>query len=127
MLLLCQDRKIYRVDHPVDDVLVLCLCLFVIEMVKSVLKSKFEMIVHSAVKSFFGVEFVYTNEGISIRQKHFINTMLHMFGILCIKLFTTLLVPPGCNSDSNGLVLKILIYKSISARNRGNNVHTDAK
>lgn len=103
----------------VYDVLVLGMCLLAAETINSWLKSKFEMTDHGAVKLFLGVEFVYTKEGICIRQKHFINTVLHRFGMFYINPVNTLVVPPGSNADSNGPVFKrfdtIMYQKAIGA------------
>lgn len=97
-----------------------CVCLVLgifplaVETVKRWLKSKFEMTDHVAVKSFLGVEFVYTNERICLRLKHFINPVLHKFGIFYSKQVNTPLVHPGRNVESNFLVFRrfdINLYK----------------
>lgn len=49
------------------------------------LKAKFEMTDHGPLTSFLGVEFVYLEKGVSLRQKHFINTVLHSCNMLYCK------------------------------------------
>lgn len=63
----------------VGDVLVTGMRLRAVETVKDWLKAKFEMAEHGEIKSFLGVEFVHTQEGVSLRQKQPINTVLHQF------------------------------------------------
>lgn len=62
-----------------DDVLITGMCLRAVETVKDWMKAKFEMTDQGEVKSFLGGEFLHTHDGVSLRQKHFINTVLHRF------------------------------------------------
>lgn len=69
----------------VDDILVMGMCSTAVDTVRSGLKAKFEMTDHGPVTSFLGVEFFYTENGASLRQKHFINILLHRFNMFCCK------------------------------------------
>lgn len=84
-----------------DDVLVIGMVVQAVETVKGWLKSKFEMTDHGQVKSFLGVAFLYTLDGVCLRQKHFINTVLQRFGMHNCKPVGTPLVPGRQTEDSS--------------------------
>ena len=76
----------------VDDVLVMGLSVEVVEHAKKLMKSAFEMTDLGIAKSFLGVEFIFGEHGVALRQSFFIRQILDSFGMLECKPANTPLV-----------------------------------
>lgn len=100
-----EDSTVWVIVY-VDDVLVMGMCPTAVETVKDWLKATFEMTDHGVVTSFLGVEFVYTEDGLSLRQKHFINTVLHRFNMFYCKPVGSPMSTSGNGAGRSDVVFK---------------------
>lgn len=76
----------------VEDVLVMGLDVEVVEIVKQTMKDSFEMEDLGVAKSFLGVEFIFSEHGVTSRQEFFIQSILERFSMLECKATTTPLI-----------------------------------